>query len=525
MLNTKIGGRYQIVREMGGGGFGQTYLAQDLQLPDHDYCVVKKLQPQASDEFTLQTARRLFDAEARALHRLGKHDQIPQLLAHFEENHEFFLVQEYIEGEPLDRELARGGLASLAEVLDFLTDVLGILDFVHQQNVIHRDIKPSNLIRRKKDGKFVLIDFGAVKQIYTEIPPQPTGKPSVVTVAIGTAGYMPNEQANGKPKPNSDIYAVGIIAVQALTGLLPAHLPEDPHTGEINWQDLTRNPVPRGMCQILDKMIRTDFRQRYQTARDILLDIEALRSQSESTHLLTQVLPEVINQPTLAVTPEPTSLSAPPPASPPRKWWLISGIGAVIMVALLTWGLGIKNTTEQSVVNNASNDVPTDPRSPKFLASTTLTAEDLKGKSDLELNLIVNTVFAKYGRKFEDQALQQYFDRQPWYQPRFEPQEFPANLLDPLERQNVEFIRAFQRRRRKLRTDNPDICPIALRIVADLEAPLNVRTGAGKEFPVVGQLENGTRIVMTQAVKGWIKINSPIEGWVAFNRTEPFCFD
>jgi serine/threonine protein kinase len=172
MIGTVISQRYQIIQNLGSGGFGQTFLARDLQLPDHPQCVVKRLKPATSDESVLQIASRLFETEARVLHKLGNHDRIPRLLAHFEEAQEFYLVQELIDGYDLTNELIAKersvdgypiGRMNEMQVIAFLLDVLEILGFVHAQGAIHRDIKPANLMRRRSDGKLVLIDFGAVK--------------------------------------------------------------------------------------------------------------------------------------------------------------------------------------------------------------------------------------------------------------------------------------------------------------------------------------------------------------------------
>lgn len=286
-LGQTLGGRYKIISQLGQGGFGKTFLAEDRHLPGNHQCVVKQLKPLATDPLTLQTARRLFDTEAKVLHQLGIHDQIPQLFAYFEENQEFYLVQEFIEGDDLSKELtppyqgganggspyqggANGGCLSEDRLISLLQEILEILEFVHQQKVIHRDINPRNLIRRKKDGKLVLIDFGAVKQVSTQIV---KGGQTNVTVAIGTPGYQPGEQANGHPRLSSDIYAVGTIGIQALTGLSPNQLPTDQHTGEISWQEYAS--VRSELAQVLDKMVRYDYRERYQSASSAL---EALKN-------------------------------------------------------------------------------------------------------------------------------------------------------------------------------------------------------------------------------------------------------
>lgn len=270
MLSEVIGSRYRITRHLGGGGFGQTYLAEDQHLPGNPQCVVKKLLPRVNDAKSFEVARRLFNREAEVLYALGSHDQIPQLFAHFEENREFYLVQQYVEGTVLNRELKSGRSFDEIEIIDLLNQILLILSFVHKQNVIHRDIKPSNLIRRHSDRAIVMIDFGGVKQLGIE---PVDSEASTVTVAIGSSGYMPNEQLAGKPRFSSDIYAVGMVGIQTLTGCSPSQLPEDLRTGEVLWRDRAPH-VSNALADILDKMTRYDYRQRYQSTADV---IEALR--------------------------------------------------------------------------------------------------------------------------------------------------------------------------------------------------------------------------------------------------------
>ena len=290
MLEKILGGRYQIARHLGGGGFGQTYLAEDHHLPGRPFCVVKQLKPRVSDPESLQAARRLFDREAEVLYALGDHDQIPRLFAHFEENQEFYLVQELIEGKVLNRELKRGKTIPEVKVIALLQDILCTLEFVHQQQVIHRDIKPSNLIRRKSDGKVVLIDFGSVKQIgiqpvnfheETTLIGEAVEEPvqTTMTIAVGSSGYMPNEQLAGKPRFSSDIYAVGMVGIRALTGLHPTELREDPRTGEIYWREGVE--VSPELADVLDIMVRYDFRQRYQTATEALAVVNSLAPDQE----------------------------------------------------------------------------------------------------------------------------------------------------------------------------------------------------------------------------------------------------
>ncbi|MFB2938560.1 CHASE2 domain-containing protein [Aerosakkonemataceae cyanobacterium BLCC-F154] len=264
-----VGGRYEIIKILGAGGFGETYIAQDTQRPGNPLCVVKQLKPDIHNPKHLDLARRLFPREAEALERLGKHDQIPQLLAYFEENEEFYLVQEFIDGHSLEDELPQGKQLSEAEVINMLKELLPVLEFVHNNGVIHRDIKPNNIIRRHCDRKLVLIDFGAVKQISTQV--LNSDGSTRFTVAIGTQGYAPSEQCSGRPRPNSDIYALGITAIKALTGVSPTQLIQDTKTGEILWTHKVQ--VSPELAAIVSKMVYYDFNQRYQTATEVIEDL------------------------------------------------------------------------------------------------------------------------------------------------------------------------------------------------------------------------------------------------------------
>lgn len=266
MIGKLLDHRYQVTQVLATGGFGQTYIAQDTRRPGNPICVVKHLKPANSDPRVFDTAKRLFHSEAETLEYLGNHDQIPRLLAYFDENQEFFLVQEFIDGHTLSEELIPSQRWSESQVIQLLLEVLSVLEFVHHQGVIHRDIKPDNIIRRASDYKLVLVDFGAVKQLRS--PLVTVGAQLTATVAIGTPGYMPTEQGQGKPRPNSDIYSLGMIAIQALTGVPASQLQEDPDTGELLWQHLA--PVNDQLAAVLTKMVRYHFKDRYQNVTEAL---------------------------------------------------------------------------------------------------------------------------------------------------------------------------------------------------------------------------------------------------------------
>ncbi|MBH8564581.1 serine/threonine protein kinase [Nostoc sp. CENA67] len=275
MLGSKLlGERYQVVKVLSEGAFCHTYMVEDTYLSHRPNRVIKHFLPRNRYSIPVEIRRRLFNREVEALKQLSNSDLVPHLLADFEDNLEFYLVQEFIEGHPLSEELSRGRCWSETKVFQLLQEILGILDFVHSYGLIHRDVKPSNIIRRKQDNRLVLIDFGAVKPIWNQLIIGQretsifTSIEQYTTIAIGTPGYMPNEQQRGKPHPNSDIYALGMIGIQALTGVHPTQLPEDPNTGEVIWQNLVQ--VSPGLASVLNKMVRYHFQDRYKSAKEAL---------------------------------------------------------------------------------------------------------------------------------------------------------------------------------------------------------------------------------------------------------------
>lgn len=280
VLGHTVGGRYRIVCQLGAGGFSQTFLAEDTQLPGYPLCVVKQLKPQVHNLERWAIAKRLFGTEAQVLYQLGHHDQIPRLFAHFEDHQEFYLVQELVEGESLQELFIPEQPWTEQRVIVLLRDILQILAFIHAQNVIHRDIKPSNIICRQQDGRAILIDFGAVKQVSAPLLDAIDGQ--IMTISIGTQGYVPTEQLSGSPRFNSDIYSVGIIGIQILTGICPHLLEREVQTNEIIWRPRKADPlgtavqVSPELATILDRMVCYHFRDRYQTATEPLQALEEL---------------------------------------------------------------------------------------------------------------------------------------------------------------------------------------------------------------------------------------------------------
>ncbi|HHP7232233.1 MAG TPA: tetratricopeptide repeat protein [Xenococcaceae cyanobacterium] len=278
-----IGERYEIAQELGCGGFATTYLADDLasirlqrdgNREPPQKCVIKQLQPRFNSPTIWQNAKERLDTEGNVLKSLGKHDRIPQFLDYFQESGQFYLVLEFIRGEEFEHEVQRQ-ILNEAQVIDFLWDILEILNFVHQQGVIHRDIKPSNLIRRIEDRKMVLIDFGAVKEISSLMVGSESESANPHTQIIGTPGYMPPEQNHGNPVYSSDLYALGKTAIYGLTGKSPIELEEFETQEGITWQNTTH--FSSKLIKVLKKMIAPKTTERYNSALEVLQDLRPLR--------------------------------------------------------------------------------------------------------------------------------------------------------------------------------------------------------------------------------------------------------
>ncbi|MBW4645529.1 MAG: serine/threonine protein kinase [Goleter apudmare HA4340-LM2] len=259
--------RYEVMRILGRGGFGITFLARNVLLPGKPLCVIKQLCPKVSSAKSLKKASERFEKEAKTLGQLGSHSQIPMLLDYFEGNGEFYLVQEYIRGSTLAREVRRSGRKSEAAVKQFLQELLPVLKYLHKHHVIHRDIKPQNLLRSEDDQRFVLIDFGAVKEKLVEAC-EDAAHHNFSTNFIGTMGFAPPEQFSLCPVYASDIYALGVTCLYLLTGKGPLEFAHDPNTGEICWQQEVN--ISDGFAQILSKMVKISLEERFKTADEVL---------------------------------------------------------------------------------------------------------------------------------------------------------------------------------------------------------------------------------------------------------------
>ena len=368
-----LNNRYRILQELGMGGFGQTFLAEDTQMPSKRRCVIKQLKPVTGNPEIYQIVQERFAREAAVLEQLGDGNaQIPKLFAYFELEGQFYLVQEWIEGGTLTKKVQTSGTQSEAQVRSLLTKILPVLTYVHSFRIVHRDIKPDNIMLRPSNpGSFspgedipILIDFGAVKETMATAMSSSGGVTN--SIAIGSPGFMSAEQAAGRPLYSSDLYSLGLTAIYMLTGKIPQEFPTDPASGEILWRSDAPTVSP-GFAMVLDRAIRFNPRDRFPTAQEML---DALKPDVNSQVATVAVAPgnrapvppsQVATVPVAPgnrgpVPPPPYRQSSPQPSGiSPRA----VGIAAAVLAVSFLIGFGITQ-------NQVSSDPPigTSPQTP-----------------------------------------------------------------------------------------------------------------------------------------------------------------
>jgi eukaryotic-like serine/threonine-protein kinase len=259
-MNTILDGRFQIIKKLGQGGFAATYLARNLSSPEKSPCVIKHLKPRVQHPRVLQ----LFKAEARVLDLLS-HGRIPNSTECFERNGEMFMVQDFVAGADLGKQYLRGRRWSGLEIKEFLLDMLEVLTHIHQHQIVHRDIKPENIIQRSEDNRYVLIDFGAVKELNTN-------ESNADILVVGTAGYRSPEHMRGESGFASDIYGLGITTIQLLTRTHPSRLTIV--NDKLSWRENAM--VAPELASIIDRMICPQVVDRYQSAQEVIADLQQL---------------------------------------------------------------------------------------------------------------------------------------------------------------------------------------------------------------------------------------------------------
>ncbi|MEH2007241.1 serine/threonine-protein kinase [Nostoc sp.] len=293
--------RYRAIKPIGQGGFGKTFLAVDEDKPSKPRCVIKQFYPQAQGTNTLAKAVELFNQEAVQLDELGKHLQIPELLAYFTQEARQYLVQEFIDGQNLAQELGHRGAFSETQIWQLLNDLLSVLQFCHTRHVIHRDIKPENIILRQSDRKLVLVDFGAAKSTIGAALNQ-TG------TSIGSPEYVAPEQMRGRAIFASDIYSLGATCINLLTRRSPFDS-YDTNNGTWVWQQYLQTPISNQLSRILNKMLESIPIRRYQTVDEVLKDLNQHSQVAASPAIAPKPIPQSpLNFPPTFVSKSPSQI-------------------------------------------------------------------------------------------------------------------------------------------------------------------------------------------------------------------------
>ena len=269
VVDEALAKRYLIQSLLGRGGFGVTFLARNMHLPGQPFCVVKKFAPIFTDPKLVAIARDQFELESLMLSRLGSHAQVPTLLDYFQIDEACYLVEEYIPGTVLSQLVTHQQQLTEAQVENFLTQMMHLLVYIHSHHLIHRDIKPQNIILCQTDRRFVLVDFGAVKDLS---PTANFNQQHEYSTAVGTPGFAPPEQLANYPVYASDLYALGMTCIYLLTGKQPSEFSTDPYTCELVWADDLE--ISLDLVEIVNKMTQIPLVDRYQSATQVLTALE-----------------------------------------------------------------------------------------------------------------------------------------------------------------------------------------------------------------------------------------------------------
>ncbi|MBD2610545.1 serine/threonine protein kinase [Nostoc punctiforme FACHB-252] len=374
-----LGGRYRPTQVLSDeGGFGRTYLAEDVHKLN-ECCVVKQFAPKLQGTGPLTKAIELFKQEASRLQQLAEHPQIPTLLAYFEQNGYLFLVQQFINGQNLLKEWEKRGNYHEIEIQELLLDLLPVLKFIHALGVIHRDIKPQNIIRRQIDGRLVLIDFGASKQLTARVQTK-------IGTVIGSHGYTALEQMqDGKAYPASDLFSLGATCFHLLTGVRPSQLwMQQGYGWTTSWRQYLnpsgRDAIPLSaeLAEVLDKLLQPDIQKRYQSADEVLADLTS--SVQVPPTILTATFKSTSAN-TAPISPKPNNkanTTPPPKLNNKLKTPLLLGTGVLVLGLGGVWYF----QSRPSEINQLSEPISQPVSSPvKNILEVPYLAKSLKGHS------------------------------------------------------------------------------------------------------------------------------------------------
>ncbi|BAY82729.1 TPR repeat-containing serine/threonine protein kinase [Calothrix parasitica NIES-267] len=304
MSNVILVERYRIIELLSGHLGSRSYLSEDTSQSAKNRYVIKQFLPPSKDPTLLKVSHSVLETEVKPLNNLSQqNNRVENLITFFEKNTNFYLVRKYIIGKSLKEEIVSGKNLTSEQVQNILKEILEILVFIHQQGVIHRNLKPANIIRRESDNKLVLIDFGAPQEAVSNI--------------IAASEYMPIEQVHRNPQFNSDIYTLGIIAIEALTGLRAKEITNNKNKKNTDAERIIWHPrsykVNPKLAKIINKMVDLNYRNRYQSAKEVLQDLAKI-NQPQANKIYQQVKHQISERPKL-----------------------VAGLGSLILAATTSW--------------------------------------------------------------------------------------------------------------------------------------------------------------------------------------------
>ncbi|MEH2251603.1 serine/threonine-protein kinase [Nostoc sp.] len=443
-MQTLLNNRYRVIQTLESGGFGETFLAEDTQMPSKRRCVIKQLRPIQNNPQIYQLVQERFKREAAILEYLGgATKQIPTLYAYFQLDSQFYLVQEWIEGDTLTKKAHEQGSLSESAVKEILINLLPVTEYVHNQGIIHRDIKPDNIILRHRDNKPVLIDFGAIRETMGTVV-NSQGNPTS-SIVIGTPGYMPSEQAAGRPIYSSDLYSLGITAIYLLTLKQPQELETDPSTGEIIWHKYALN-VSQTMLTVIDRAIAYHPRDRFATAKEML---EVLQFGAGTLPLTVAYMqPPAVTAPpgtlqnTVSVSPGPSYQPA-HQNSGHREIFLASLIAGGLIGGSIIIGFALSKSpqpvVQSSVLSESSptrHEVQDTPTPAQSLVSITPEPTTSKEPQDQEVST-VRAQFPSNNVPSPTQAAQLSFSTQPQID-RLTPEQAVQNYFETINKRDFQ---------------------------------------------------------------------------------------
>lgn len=261
---------YQITQVLVNEPFIRTMIARDFQSTNQPLRLLKQFHFEIEDPGYLDRIRQLFAAEIKQIKLLEWSDQIAPLLNSFNQDQDFYLVHTYIEGTSLSDELNEDNPMAVFEALKLVQELLSILRLFHQRPIIHADIHPQNITRRKQDGRLVFTDLGIAKRLLIQLGQH---SPQHFKALLSPQGYIAPEHSIGRPILASDIYSVGIIGLQALTGKKPQYL-LNPITGEFRWRNYVR--VDKSIAHFFEAMVNQNNIMRYSSASEALYEVTSL---------------------------------------------------------------------------------------------------------------------------------------------------------------------------------------------------------------------------------------------------------